>query len=50
LIGSIAVGLLYNISINAVIAFSMLVQLGSIPVLVWARHKESIPVQVPSTT
>ncbi|MGH7649055.1 MAG: MFS transporter [Gemmatimonadaceae bacterium] len=41
LVGSIATGLLYDVSINAVIAFSMAVQLGSIPVLLVARHKES---------
>jgi MFS family permease len=42
LIGSVAVGLLYNVSVTAVVAFSMLVQLGSIPVLLLARHKESV--------
>jgi MFS family permease len=41
LIGSIAIGLLYETSIAAVIAFSMAVQLGSIPIFLFARHKES---------
>jgi len=41
LIGSVAVGLLYDVSVVAVIAFSMVVQLGSIPVFLLARHEES---------
>jgi MFS family permease len=41
LIGSIATGLLYDVSIPAVIAFSMAVQLGSIPLFLFARHRES---------
>jgi len=41
LIGSVAVGLLYSVSVVAVIAFSMVVQLGSIPVFLFAQHKES---------
>jgi MFS family permease len=41
LVGSIATGLLYNVSVNAVIGFSMAVQLGSIPIILFARHKES---------
>jgi hypothetical protein len=40
LIGSIAIGLLYDISVAAVIAFSMAVQLGSIPVFLYASRKE----------
>lgn len=42
LVGSVAVGLLYDVSVGAVIAFSMAVQLGSIPVFLCARRKESI--------
>lgn len=41
LIGSIAIGLLYQLSIAAVIGFSMVVQFGAIPLLLFARHKES---------
>lgn len=41
LIGSVATGLLYQVSVGAVIAFSMAVQLGSIPVFLFARRKES---------
>jgi MFS family permease len=41
LIGSIATGLLYHVSVVAVIAFSMAVQLGSIPLFLLARHQES---------
>jgi predicted MFS family arabinose efflux permease len=41
LIGSIATGLLYDVSVVAVIAFSMAVQLGAIPVFLFARRKES---------
>lgn len=41
LVGSVAVGLLYDVSVVAVIAFSMAVQLGSIPVFLYARHRES---------
>lgn len=41
LVGSVAVGLLYDVSVVAVIAFSMVVQLASIPVFLFARHKES---------
>ena len=41
LVGSIATGLLYHVSVAAVIAFSMAVQLGSIPLFLLARHKES---------
>jgi MFS transporter len=41
LIGSVATGLLYHVSVAAVIAFSMAVQLGSIPLFLFARHTES---------
>jgi len=41
LIGSIATGLLYHVSVAAVIAFSMAVQLGSIPLFLFARRRES---------
>lgn len=41
LVGSIATGLLYKLSVAAVIAFSMAVQLGSIPIFLYARRKES---------
>ena len=41
LIGSIATGLLYHVSVVAVIAFSMAVQLGAIPLFLFARHKET---------
>jgi hypothetical protein len=41
LIGSIVTGLLYDVSIAAVIAFSMAVQLGSIPLFLFARRKEA---------
>ncbi|MFL5616819.1 MAG: MFS transporter [Gemmatimonadaceae bacterium] len=41
LIGSIVTGLLYQVSVVGVIAFSMAVQLGSIPLFLLARHKES---------
>lgn len=41
LIGSIATGLLYNVSVGAVIAFSMIVQIGSIPIFLFARSRES---------
>lgn len=40
LIGSIATGLLYHISVVGVIAFSMAVQLGAIPLFLFARNKE----------
>lgn len=40
LIGSIATGLLYQVSVAAVIGFSMVVQLGSIPLFLLARRKE----------
>jgi hypothetical protein len=40
LVGSIATGLLYNVSRGAVIAFSMAVQLGAIPLFLFARSKE----------
>jgi MFS family permease len=40
LIGSIAVGLLYDVSVTAVVVFSMAVQLGSIPVFLFARRQE----------
>ena len=40
LVGSIATGLLYHVSIASVVAFSMVVQLGAIPVLLFARQKE----------
>jgi MFS family permease len=43
LIGSIATGLLYHVSVAAVIAFSMVVQLGSIPLFLFARRRESTP-------
>jgi MFS family permease len=42
LIGSIAMGLLYDVSVVAVIVFSMAVQLGSVPLLLFARHRESV--------
>ena len=42
LVGSVAVGLLYDVSIAAVIAFSMVVQLGSIPIFLFARRRESV--------
>jgi MFS family permease len=41
LIGSIATGLLYRVSVASVIAFSMAVQLGAIPVFLFARRIES---------
>jgi hypothetical protein len=41
LIGSIATGLLYHVSVAAVVAFSMAVQLGAIPLFLFARHRES---------
>jgi len=41
LIGSIATGLLYQLSVAAVITFSMAVQLGAIPLFLLARRKES---------
>lgn len=41
LIGSIATGLLYNASVDAVIAFSMALQLGSVPLFLFARRKET---------
>jgi hypothetical protein len=41
LIGSIATGLLYRVSVASVIAFSMVVQLGAIPIILFARHVES---------
>lgn len=41
LLGSIATGLLYHVRVAAVIAFSMAVQLGAIPLFIFARHKES---------
>lgn len=40
LVGSIATGLLYDVSVVAVIVFSMAVQLGSIPLFVLARRQE----------
>lgn len=40
LVGSVATGLLYHVSVGAVIAFSMAVQLGAIPLFLYARHKE----------
>jgi hypothetical protein len=42
LIGSIAAGLLYDVSVGAVIAFSMIVQLGSIPLFLFARRTETV--------
>jgi MFS family permease len=42
LAGSVAVGLLYDVSVAAVIVFSMAVQLGSIPVFLLARRRESV--------
>jgi MFS family permease len=42
LVGSVAVGLLYHVSVAAVIAFSMAVQLGAIPLLLFARSKEPL--------
>ena len=44
LVGSIATGLLYHVSVAAVIAFSMAVQLGAIPLFLFARHRESTTV------
>ncbi|HEX5075111.1 MAG TPA: MFS transporter [Gemmatimonadaceae bacterium] len=41
LLGSIATGLLYRVSVTAVVAFSMSVQLGSIPIFLFARHMEA---------
>src|SRR5690349_1956580 len=41
LIGSIATGLLYRVSVASVIAFSMVIQLGAIPVFLFARRIES---------
>jgi predicted MFS family arabinose efflux permease len=41
LIGSIATGLLYHVSVAAVIAFSMAVQLGSIPLFLFAHRREA---------
>ena len=43
LVGSIATGLLYHVSVAAVIVFSMAVQLGSIPLFLFARHRERLP-------
>ena len=40
LIGSVAVGLLYDVSVIAVIAFSMIVQLAAIPIVLFAQRKE----------
>jgi len=40
LVGSIATGLLYDTSVAAVVAFSMAVQLGSIPLFLFARAKD----------
>ena len=40
LVGSIATGLLYRLSVAAVVAFSMLVQLGAIPLFLYARQQE----------
>lgn len=42
LVGSIATGLLYRLSVAAVVAFSMLVQLGAIPLFLYARQQEHI--------
>ena len=42
LVGSIATGLLYDVSVVAVIAFSMAVQLGSIPLFLFARQRETV--------
>ena len=42
LIGSIATGLLYHVSVAAVIAFSMAVQLGAIPLFLFARRTETV--------
>jgi len=44
LIGSIATGLLYHVSVAAVIAFSMAVQLGAIPLFLFARRTETVAV------
>ena len=41
LVGSIATGLLYRVSIPAVIAFAMIVQLGSIPIFIVAQRKHA---------
>jgi MFS family permease len=41
LIGSVATGLLYHVSVAAVISFSMAVQLAAIPLFLFARHTES---------
>jgi MFS family permease len=40
LVGSIAIGLLYQLSVAAVIAFSMAIQLSSIPLFLLARRRE----------
>jgi len=40
LVGSIATGLLYHVSVAAVVGFSMVVQLGAIPLFLVARQKE----------
>ena len=40
LVGSVATGLLYHVSVAAVVAFSMVVQLGAIPLFLYARAKE----------
>jgi len=37
--------LLYHVSVAAVIAFSLAVQLGAIPLFLFARHKESTAAQ-----
>jgi len=41
LVGSIATGLLYRVSIPGVIAFAMIVQLGSIPIFIIAQRKQA---------
>ena len=41
LVGSIATGLLYQVSVAGVIAFSMAVQLGAIPLFLFARRTEA---------
>jgi MFS family permease len=42
LIGSIAIGLLYRVSVTPVIAFSIVLQLSAIPVMLFARHIQSL--------
>ena len=50
LVGSIATGLLYDVSVAAVIVFSMVVQLGSIPLFLFARRSEMAERSVREST